>query len=159
MLFATDSGEPVMASAWHEPIDVSRLPLAGMLAAVVGVGINIALCEAGILWFDVPSSQNVLSLIVVSAATVVAVIVAALVLAFFAHTQARPFSLFKGFVALMLIISFAAPLIVWAGWIPSLQAPETATVSLLAIMHVTTAIVILAFFTTIPRRALPRHRF
>ena len=67
-----------MPVRWHEPIDTRRLPIAGLLAAVIAVGINIGLREAGRRWLSVPAAESLLSLLWLSVVTVGAVVVATL---------------------------------------------------------------------------------
>jgi hypothetical protein len=148
-----------MPGRWHEPIDTRRLPLAGMLAAVVALGLNVGLSEVGRRWLDVPKDEQLLSLVSIRVTTVAAVAVAAFGLGALAHTQARPFSAFRSLAAIVLLISCIGPLAARAGWIPDIATISTPAMTIMLVMHVATTAVIVAFFTTLPRAGEPRRRF
>jgi drug/metabolite transporter (DMT)-like permease len=140
-----------MPVRWHEPIDTRRLPLAGLLAALIAVGVNIALREAGRHWLNVPASEHLLSLLWVSVVTVGAVVVATLGMELFAHTQARPVTVFRGFAGVVLLASCAGPLLARSGWIAAIGHVSTHTMAVMLLMHLLSAAVIVILLTTLPR--------
>jgi hypothetical protein len=142
---------------WHEPIDTRRLPLAGLLAAVVAVGVNIGLREAGRRWLKVPVDEPLLSLVCIGAVTAGAVLLATLGMGALAHTQARPFTVFRSFAGVVLLATCAAPLLARTGWIAAIGPVSTHTMAVMLLMHLVTAAVIVAFLTTLPR-AYDRRR-
>jgi hypothetical protein len=140
-----------MPVRWHEPIDLRRLPLAGLLAAVIAVGINIGLREAGRRWLGVPASEPLLSLFWVSAVTAGAVVSAILCMGLLAHTQARPFTAFRGFAGVVLLASCAGPLLARSGWIKVFGHVSTHTMAVMLLMHLLSAAVIVILLCTLPR--------
>jgi hypothetical protein len=140
-----------MPVRWHEPIDLRRLPLAGMLAAVIAAGINIGLREAGRRWLGVPAAEPLLSLFWVSAVTVGAVVLAMLGMGVLAHTQARPFTVFRGFAGVVLLASCAGPLLARSGWIKLFGHVSTHTMAIMLLMHLLSAAVIVILLCTLPR--------
>ena len=147
-----------MPVRWHEPIDARRLPLAGLLATVVALGLNIGIREAGRRWLSVPADEPLLSLFLIAAVTVGAVVVATLFMGVLAHTQARPFTVFRAFAGLVVLASCAGPLIARTGWVTALGHTKTPTMAAMLLMHLITAAVIVLFLTTLPR-AYDRRRF
>jgi hypothetical protein len=143
---------------WHEPIDTRRLPLAGLLAAAVAIGVNVALREAGRRWLKVPADEPLLSLVLIGALTAAAALVGTLGMAVFAHTQARPFTVFRAFAGVVLLVSCAGPLLARTGWIHTIGPTTTPTMAVMLLLHLVTTAVIVAFLTTLPR-AYDRRRF
>jgi hypothetical protein len=148
-----------MNRSWNEPFDGRRVPLAALLAAVIAVGVNLGLREAGDLWLGAPKDQPVLSLVSVLAATLVAVFGATLAITMLGQTQARPFTAFRKLAAIVFVISCVGPLLAFAGWLPGVEALSTATMLLLLAMNAATAVVCVAVLGTLPRARMPRHRF
>jgi drug/metabolite transporter (DMT)-like permease len=140
-----------MPVRWHEPIDTRRLPLAGLLAALIAAGVNIGLREAGRRWLNVPANEPLLSLFWVSVVTVGAVIAATLGMGAFAHTQARPFTVFRGFAGVVLLASCAGPLLARTGWVAAIGRVSTHTMAVMLLMHLLSAAVIVIVLTTLPR--------
>jgi len=147
-----------MPVRWHEPIDTRRLPLASLIAAAVAVGVNIGLREAGRRWLKVPVDEPLLSLVPIGAVTVGAVVLAMLGMGVLSRTQARPFTVFRTFAGVVLLVSCAGPLLAKTGWFASMGATNTYTMALMLLMHLTTAAVIVIFLTTLPR-GYDRRRF
>jgi len=140
-----------MPVRWHEPIDTRRLPIAGLLAAAIAVGINIGLRESGQRWLSVPAAEPLLSLWWVSVVTVGAVIAGTLAMGALAHTQARPFTVFRGFAGVVLLASCAGPLLARSGWITAIGHVSTHTMTIMLLMHLLSAAVIVILLTTLPR--------
>jgi hypothetical protein len=148
-----------MNRSWHEPFDGRRVPLAALLAAVIAVGVNLGLREAGDLWLGVPKDQPVLSLVSVVAATLVAVFAASVAITFLGQTQPRPFTAFRRLAAIVFLISCVGPLLAFAGWLPGVDTVSTATMALLLGMNAATAVICVVILGTMPRARMPRHRF
>jgi hypothetical protein len=148
-----------MPGRWHEPIDTRRLPLAGLFAAVVALGVNLGLREVGRRWLEVPTDERLLSPLSISVTTLAAVALATIGLAALAHTQARPFSVFRSLAALALLVSCIGPLLARVGWIPNVATITTATMTIMLVMHIATAAIIVAFLTTLPRATEPQRRY
>lgn len=140
-----------MPVRWHEPIDTRRLPLAGLLAALIAVGVNIGVREAGRRWLNVPANEPLLSVFWVSVVTVGAVVAATLGMGAFAHTQARPFTVFRGFAGVVLLASCAGPLLARSGWIAAIGQVSTHTMAVMLLMHLLSTAVIVILLTTLPR--------
>jgi undecaprenyl pyrophosphate phosphatase UppP len=147
-----------MSVRWHEPMDARRLPLAGVLAAILAVGVNAGVRQAGRHWLQVPPGEPALSLLRIISTSLAAVVVATLALGVLSRTQARPFSVFRTLSAVVLLASCAVPLIARLGWLPGVSRLSTATMTTLLLMHLASAAVIVAFLTTLPR-ASARRRF
>jgi len=148
-----------MNRSWNEPFDGRRVPLAGLVAAIIAVGVNLALREMGERWLGIPPDQPVLSMTSVIAATVAGVFLACLAILALGHTQARPFTIFRRLAGIVFLLSCLGPLLAFAGWLPSVDKLSTSTMALLIGMNAATTIVCVVVFTTIPRARMPRRRF
>jgi hypothetical protein len=146
-----------MPVRWHEPIDMRRLPLAGLVATAVAVGINIGLREVGRRWLKVPADEPLLSLGSISVITAGAVVVAALGMGALARTQARPFTAFRAVAGVVVLVSCAGPLLARTGWIAAIGPVTTPTMAVMLAMHLITTAVIVIFFTTLPRAQERSH--
>lgn len=137
--------------SWHEALDGRRIPLAGLLAALVTASVNTGLREVGERWLDVPPDQAVLSLTVVLTATVGSVFLASLALALLGGTQARPFTIFRRLAAVAFLLASAAAVLAYLGWLPGVPTLTYATMLVLVGMNAVTAVSCIAFLTTMPR--------
>lgn len=144
-----------MNRSWHEPLDGRRIPLAGLLAALVAAGVNVGLREASERWLGVPPDQAVLSLAVVLGATVGGVFLATLILTLLGETQARPFAIFRRLAAVVFLLASAAALLAYLGWLPRVPTVSYATMLVLVGMNAVTTISCIAFLTTLPRDRQP----
>jgi Family of unknown function (DUF6069) len=147
-----------MPVRWHEPIDTRRLPVAGLLATVVAVGVNLGLREAGRRWLKVPAGEPLLSPVSISVVTAAAAVIGTLGMGVLAHTQARPFRVFRGFAGVVLLVSCAGPLLARTSWIAAIGPVTTPTMAAMLLMHLVSAAVIVIFLTTLPR-AYDGHHF
>lgn len=148
-----------MNRSWNEPFDGRRIPLAGLLAAVVAVGVNLGLRETGERWLGVPADQPVLSLVSVVAATLIGVFMAGMAITVLGHTQPRPFMMFRRLGVIVLLVSCIGPLLGFAGWLPGVDTLSSTTMLLLLGMNAATTVVCVAMMTTMPRARQPRRRF
>ena len=77
---------------------------------MIAVGLNIGLREAGRRWFTCRRRAAAFA-VLGGATTVGAVVLAMLGMGALAHTQARPFTVFRGFAGVVLLASSAGPLL------------------------------------------------
>jgi len=139
-----------MQRVWHQPMNVRRLPLAALLSAVVAIAADIGIRAAGEHWLDVPPDQSYLSTTVIVVTVVAATLLATIVLALLGQTQARPFSVFRLLALVVFLLACVGPLLARLGWLPGTQINGD-TFLVLMLMNAATAIVIVAFLTTLPR--------
>jgi|GEM_PF-2760814 len=144
---------------WHEPIAGSRIPLAGLLSAIVATGANLGLLFAGRRWLEVPTDLPVLSPTVVIAVTCGTVFLGSLVLGLLGQTQARPFTIFRRLTAAGFVVACAVAVVLYLGWLPALQPVSYVILFVLVGMNAVTALVTVAFLTTMPRDRTYRSGF
>ena len=136
---------------WHEPIAGRRIPLAGVLGAVVATAVNVGVLLAARRWFGIPADASVLSITVVAAATCGAAFVGSLVLAVLGQTQARPFTVFRRVAVAAFLVACAAAVLLYLGWLPRLGPVSAVELYVLLGMNTVTAVACVAFLTTMPR--------
>jgi hypothetical protein len=148
----TPARREMMQRAWYQPMNPRRLPLAGVIGAAVAVAADLGIREAGERWLDVPPEQSVLSTTSIVVATVVAAFPATVLLAVLGQTQARPFSVFRRLALVVFLVSCLGPLFARLGWLPNVPQIDGDTFLVLMLMNVATAIILVTFLTTLPRR-------
>lgn len=136
---------------WHEPIANRRIPLAGVLGAVVATAVNVGVLLAARRWLGVPADESVLSMTVVVAATCGAAFVGSLVLGVLGQTQARPFTVFRRVAAVAFLVACAAAVLLYLGWLPRLGPISSVELYVVVGMNTVTAVTCVAFLTTMPR--------
>ena len=140
-----------MQRVWHQPMDFRRVAPAGALAAVVAVAVDLGIRAAGERWLDVAPGQSILSTRSIVITAVVAAAVAALLLAVLGRTQARPFSTFRLLALIVFLLSCLGPVLARLGWLPHVPQTDGDTFLVMMLMNAATAIILVAFLTTMPR--------
>ena len=128
-----------------------RIPLAGGLAAVLVVAVDLALRYLGVHLLGVPADFSLLTPPVVVIVSVVVVAAATASLALFERRATRALSAQRRLAVVVLVLSLAGT-IAAAGRAPHMSHLSAGTLATMLLMQVASAAGAMWILTTVPRR-------
>src|SRR5262245_52701137 len=138
------------ASIEQERVALGRLWWVTLLTIVAASAANLVVYLLAIALFEGPRNFALLTPASIVVSVAVGVGAAAIIYALIGRFSKRPIHVFRIVAVVALLLSFASP-IAAAYTFPPSDAPDAITVVFLLAMHVVTAIITIALFTTMAR--------
>ena len=139
------------AGAQSERVSIRRLLWAGPLTAVVAAVANIIVREIGALLGTVPSDLVFLTVPSVAIATIVQVLLGAVVFTVIARFARRPVRVFRIVAVAALLLSFLNPIMAGMGVFPPGVSIGLETVLTMIVMHIVAGAITIVLLPALAR--------